>query len=240
MASKTTTKTVDSGDVVKKTTGKAAPAAASAESESAKQYSDYEKLVADNAKKIADLEDTISQLRAMIGQMSNITVLQPMQAVQDDGVTIIFNTHGKLRTNFPTWTLSMSKFGQRVTITRNQFQELANNHRKYFDRQYILLDAKHMDLARNLGLTVYDASSNKFIKPEDIENLGKLSVRELEAYYDNLSEPMQRTLVGYVMNRCNERDPEFYNVEKMKLMNNLTHGNLFDYLIKLCVSEHTK
>ena len=208
MATKTTTKTANSGDAEQKAAGV-----------STKQDSNYERLFAENATKIAELEDTISQLKSLIGQMSMFTPLQPVHsATTDDSVTIICNTHGRLRTNFPTWTLSMSKFGQRVSITRNQFQELANNHRKYFDRQYILLDSKHIDLARDLGLTVYDSASNKFIKPEDLEKLGKMSVRELESYYDELSEPMQRTLVGYIMNRCNERDPDFYDVEKMKLM----------------------
>lgn len=201
---------------------------------------EYERMIADNAEKIKGLEDTIEKLQLMLGQMAALNNLSNMTKPSNDEVTIIFNTHGKLRTVFPTWTLSMSTFGQRLTLTKQQFQELANNHRKYFDRQYILLDSKHMDLAQNLHVPIYDATSKKFIKPEDLDKIGKLSVRELEEYYDNLSEPMQRTFIGYFMSRCNEKDPDFYNVDKMSLMNSLTKGNLFDYLIKLCVSERTK
>lgn len=192
-----------------------------------------------SAARIAELENQMATLQNLMAQLNVMSAFtQNKEKTVDQEVCIICNFNGGLKTTFPTWSLSMSRFGQKVFITRQQFQELVNTHRKYFEREYILLDSKHIDLAEQLGVPIYDTASKKYMHPRDLEKIAKMGVHELEVYYNDLSEPMKRIFVSWFMNKCCEKDPDFYVVDKMTLLNNLTKGNLFEFLIKLCVSDN--
>ena len=164
--------------------------------------------------RIQALEDQIQRLMGIIeSQQSEMLMSKRNNAVKtstlDEEVTIIFNMFGSLRVNFATWSLVLKQFGQRVIITKKQLQELVNNKRGYFDKQFILLDAKHIDLAEDLQVSVFDSSSKKFIQPQDIAKIATMSVYETEEYYNNLSVPMKTTFINYCFNKCCEGDRNF-------------------------------
>lgn len=185
-------------------------------------------------------EALLSKHEDLVNERENAVVLsEPMPRIEtiNDEVVLVCNLIGTLKAKFPTWTLSMSRFGQRVSITKHQFQELVNNHRKYFDKEYILVDPKYMNIAAELDVPVYNPDSKDVIHPADLKKIGKMSGAQLEEYYLNLSQPMQRMFINYFMGKCYEYDPDYFTVEKMGLLNTLTKSNLFEYLIKLCSSK---
>ena len=159
----------------------------------------------------------------------------------DDEITIICAMiGGSIRGEFPTWKLSLTRYGQKYTLTRRQFQELVNTKRAWFRKQYIVLDPKHIDLAIENDIPVMDISSNVFINPKDIAKFGDMSDAEIKAYYDKLSDPMKKSFVNYFFNKCCEKDPKFYTVAKMNTVNMLIGGTLFDNLISVCMNEQNK
>ena len=156
----------------------------------------------------------------------------------DDEITIICAMiGGSVRGKFPTWELSLTRYGQKYTLTRRQFQELVNTRRAWFRKQYIVLDAKHIDLAIENDISVMDISSKAFINPKDIATFGDMSDVEIKTYYDKLSDPMKKSFVNYFFNKCCEKDPKFYTVAKMNTVNMLIGGTLFDNLISVCINE---
>ena len=51
----------------------------------------------------------------------------------DDEITIICAMiGGSVRGEFPTWKLSLTRYGQKYTLTRRQFQELVNKGKKNY------------------------------------------------------------------------------------------------------------
>ena len=103
--------------------------------------------ITEEQKRIKKLEDQIAQLTSMLlaQQQSYVTPVQLATGSLDQEVTIIFNMlSGSVRAIFPTWKLYLSEFGEKTVITKSQLQELVNNHRSWFKKEYILLDSKHM------------------------------------------------------------------------------------------------
>lgn len=159
----------------------------------------------------------------------------------DDEITIICAMiGGSVRGEFPTWKLSLTRYGQKYTLTRRQFQELVNTKRAWFRKQYIVLDPKHIDLAEENDIAVMDLTSNQFINPKDIATFGDMSDAEIKTYYEKLSAPMKKSFANYFFNKCCEKDPKFYTVAKMNTVNMLIGGTLFDNLISVCMNEQNK
>lgn len=183
-------------------------------------------------KRISQLEQELQESKAQ----NEFTTLTPIKTL-DDEVTIVNNQFSTIRGEFPTWKLSLSEFGQKYTISRRQFQELVNNKRGWFRKQYIVLDAKHLDLAEENGVDAIDLTSKKFIHSKDIKRFETMTDREIEEYYNDLSEPMKKTFATYFFNKCCEKDSNFFVLSKMNTVNRLIGGRLFDNLISVCANQ---
>jgi hypothetical protein len=182
---------------------------------------------------IANLKKDLDQTKAE----RDIAMSRKTSTLDDEITIICAMIGGSVRGKFPTWELSLTRYGQKYTLTRRQFQELVNTRRAWFRKQYIVLDPKHIDLAIENDISVMDTTSNAFINPKDIAMFGDMSDVEIKAYYDKLSDPMKKSFVNYFFNRCCEKDPKFYTVAKMNTVNMLIGGTLFDNLISVCINE---
>ena len=188
------------------------------------------------SEEIASLRQDLNQTKA-----ERDIAMSRRTSTLDDEITIICAMiGGSVRGKFPTWELSLTKYGQKYTITRRQFQELVNTRRAWFRKQYIVLDPKHIDLAVENDISVMDTSSNAFINPKDIATFGDMSDVDIKTYYDKLSDPMKKSFVNYFFNKCCEKDPKFYTVAKMNTVNMLIGGTLFDNLISVCMNEQNR
>ena len=185
---------------------------------------------------IANLKKDLDQTRA---ERDMATAYKPSSL--DDEITIICAMMGgSVRGEFPTWKLSLTRYGQKYTLTRRQFQELVNTKRAWFRKQYIVLDPKHIDLAIENDISIMDLSSRDFINPKDIATFGDMSDADIKTYYEKLSDPMKKAFANYFFNRCCEKDPKFYTVAKMNTVNMLIGGTLFDNLISVCMNEQNR
>ena len=193
---------------------------------------------------IKSMNQEIDNLRKDLDQTKaerDIAMSRSNAATLDDEITIICAMiGGSVRGEFPTWKLSLTRYGQKYTLTRRQFQELVNTKRAWFRKQYIVLDPKHLDLAIENDISVMDLNSNEFINPKDIAMFGDMSDVEIKTYYEKLSAPMKKSFVNYFFNKCCEKDPKFYTVAKMNTVNMLIGGTLFDNLISVCINDQKK
>jgi hypothetical protein len=185
---------------------------------------------------IENLKIDLDQTRA---ERDMATAYKPSSL--DDEITIICAMMGgSVRGEFPTWKLSLTRYGQKYTLTRRQFQELVNTKRAWFRKQYIVLDPKHIDLAIENDISIMDLNSRDFINPKDIATFGDMSDADIKTYYEKLSDPMKKAFANYFFNRCCEKDPKFYTVAKMNTVNMLIGGTLFDNLISVCMNEQNR
>ena len=185
---------------------------------------------------IANLKKDLEQTKAE----RDIEMSRKSSTLDDEITIICAMIGGSVRGEFPTWKLSLTRYGQKYTLTRRQFQELVNTKRAWFRKQYIVLDPKHIDLAAENDIAIMDLSSNEFINPKDIATFGDMSDVEIKTYYEKLSAPMKKSFANYFFNKCCEKDPKFYTVAKMNTVNMLIGGTLFDNLISVCMNEQNR
>ena len=194
------------------------------------------KLMQNMSDKIASLEEDLNKTKAE----RDIAMSRHTPTLDDEVTIVCAMIGGSVRGKFPTWELSLTRYGQKYTLTRRQFQELVNTRRAWFRKQYIVLDPKHIDLAIENDISVMDINSKEFINPKDIATFGNMSDAEITAYYNKLSVSMKKSFVNYFFNKCCEKDPQFYTVAKMNTLNMLIGGTLFDNLISVCINEQNK
>ena len=185
---------------------------------------------------IADLKKDLDQTRAE----RDMAIAYKPSSLDDEITIICAMMGGSVRGEFPTWKLSLTRYGQKYTLTRRQFQELVNTKRAWFRKQYIVLDPKHIDLAIENDISIMDLNSRDFINPKDIATFGDMSDADIKTYYEKLSDPMKKAFANYFFNRCCEKDPKFYTVAKMNTVNMLIGGTLFDNLISVCMNEQNR
>ena len=192
----------------------------------------------DIKKRNAELENSLAELKEMMANLSkaNTQPLEPMVSKGDDMVSLISNTDAEVDIPFNTWRLRFARIGQKNRITLAQFNELVNIHRFYLDSEFFLLSSEHLDLAKDFDLPVMD-DSGKYIRPADLDKVAKMNTTELVNYYNGLSEATKRNFASYYLGRCNAKTPGYYDIEKMRTMNMLTNGHLFDMMINICFSE---
>ena len=201
-----------------------------------KVLEDIEKIREKQDMEKQQLQEEINNLREQVGSLVQLLQMQQTTSTSslEEEVVIICNMHGSIRVTFPTWNLQLTEFGEKMTITKAQLQELVNTKRSYFKKQYILVDAKYLKIAESLRIPVYDSHSKKFIKPEDLESFATMSTFEIEQYYNNLSKKKKKTFVNYFYDKCCAGEPGFYTVDTMNTLNRLTKSRIFDNLITSC------
>lgn len=189
--------------------------------------------VTDLLKIIDSLKKELDDVKKQ-NMVPQVIVQETRIPTRDDEITIVNTQFGDISYKFSTWSFRMSKYGQKHTISRRQFQELYNNKQHWFERNKLALDSKHMEYAEEIGCPIFDPSKKGVINPKDFPRFAEMTESEIEKYYGELSKDMQKSFASYFMSKCYEKDPDFYTVGKMNVMNRLTGGRLFDNLILAC------
>lgn len=150
---------------------------------------------------------------------------------RDSEVTLYFNQYGCLEAHLPDLDLRMEKFGEERTITYSQFQQLIGKHRKFFEKERLLVGPEDIDLVDRYKVKAYDPASSSYIHYKDIERFATMSGRELEAYYEKLSPKSKNGMLTLWMSKCYNKEPGFYTIEKMDALNRASSSKTFDLLI---------
>ena len=155
-------------------------------------------------------------------------------------VTLIMNLQGRLDVSLPDLDLQMEKFGEQREITFQQFQQLMGKKRRWFEKDYLLVSMKDMDLVDKYKVKAYDPQSSSFMHYEDIEKFANMTGRELEEYYNKLSPSSQKGMLSLFLNKCYEQEPGFYSIEKMDALNRVSGTKTFDVLIREIQTKRDK
>lgn len=166
--------------------------------------------------------------------MQEISIQNEKKSVtrtRDSEVTLYFNQYGCLEAHLPDLDLRMEQFGEERVITFSQFQQLIGKHRKFFEKERLLVGPEDIDLVDKYKVKAYDPTSSSYIHHKDIEKFANMSGRELEAYFDKLSPKSKNGMLTLWMAKCYAKEPGFYSIEKMDALNRASASKTFDLLI---------
>ena len=124
------------------------------------------------ANKKSDKEVVIVHNREMIGGLST--------AIKLTGLTINFH-----------------KLGEERVLSWQQFEECVSKYRKFFDKEIILLGSDYEELSQRYSVPCAKRANNKIITREDLINLAYMDTRQIEDYYNSLTEEDKAFICSY-------------------------------------------
>ena len=166
------------------------------------------------ANKKSDKEVVIVHNREMIGGLST--------AIKLTGLTINFH-----------------KLGEERVLSWQQFEECVSKYRKFFDKEIILLGSDYEELSQRYSVPCAKRANNKIITREDLVNLAYMDTRQIEDYYNSLTEEDKAFICSYWLGKCYERDEKFYDRYKVETLNRLSKG-VFDNVLAVMNNDFAR
>lgn len=166
------------------------------------------------ANKKSDKEVVIVHNREMIGGLST--------AIKLTGLTINFH-----------------KLGEERVLSWQQFEECVSKYRKFFDKEIILLGPDYAELSQRYSVPCAKRANNKIITREDLINLAYMDTRQIEDYYNSLTEEDKAFICSYWLGKCYERDEKFYDRYKVETLNRLSKG-VFDNVLAVMNNDFAR
>lgn len=162
----------------------------------------------------------------------------------DKEVVIVHNREmlGGLSTHLSLQGASIDfhRLGEERVLSWQQFEECVSKYRKFFEKEIILLSSEYADLVEKYDIPCASVSGNIAFNKKKFEELGNMSIEELEKYYNTLTEKDKEFILSYWMGRAYTKDQGFYDRYKMELLNRLSDSDVFDNLITVMNSEFAK
>lgn len=177
----------------------------------------------------AELEAEIAQLKALLAEQGKAQPVQYAQAapvvtftIPSNDVTIVYCSNSLGYAKISNMELRFNKFGEEFILTRNQFDELVGKYRKWFDKGLLAVSYKNLDIAAAKGLKT---DKDYLLDAQTLNNLGKLSLEELEALWNTITVPSHKqSVISFYKEKFISGDPDYMDRAKVDLMNRLTNG----------------
>ena len=181
----------------------------------------------------ADLQDLINEVASNTKETTTVANAN----IFDDITFIHLADRGEgLTTHLetPSGSVDLHSFGEEITVTRTQAQEIAGRYRRWIMDYNILTlgaDEASQKFAKRLKLkTILDYPS--IISTNDfIETLGTCSVDQLRKIYNQLDDKHKEFVVSYFERKYDEKDPRFMDMVKIRALNEESNGKLKNFVV---------
>lgn len=163
---------------------------------------------------------------------------------QDKEVVIVHNREviGGASTAIRLTGLSIDfkRMGEERVLTWQQFEECVSKYRRFFDKQIILLSSEYQEISERYSIPCVKRNNNRILTRQELMNVDKLDVHELEKLFLSLTSQDQGFLCSYWLGKCYEGKAEFYDRYKIELLNRLSNSHTFDNLLATMNNDFRK
>lgn len=213
-----------------------------APSSSGPSYDELMDMVRSLANEVATLKSSASSQAAPVSDPATTKILEMLSGRKSDREVVLVHNRemmGGLTTHLvlPNLTIDFSKMGEERILTWQQFEQCVSRYRSFFERGILLLGEDEKDLAERYSVPCVE-NSKTGISRKQLDRLGDMSVRELEDFFNSLSENDKDFLCSYWMGKCYTREPKFYDRSKIEALNRLAgldkdNNGVFDVVLAL-------
>lgn len=127
---------------------------------------------------------------------------------------------------------TLHHMGEIATFDLDSFEELASKYRHFFDNGVLAVDSKYIDIAEMYQLPVFNAKNKAIYSKEMLNKLPNVSLQEIEKIYNELAPSSRDSFLSYWLTQCYEKNPGFYDREKMAFLNKISDTETFLTLMK--------
>ena len=182
--------------------------------------------------KISALEQEVADLKQMIADLlaakkEVAPAVQPSVNIVTPNTDVVLvycsDSMGHLATAHVD--LTFNHWGESFTLSRSQFDEVVGKYRHWFDDGILAVSGDTEDgikVAAQKGIRTH---TEFYLDAKKLNSIGKMSVSQIEDLWNNTTLPNHRiSIVTFVKRKFIEKDPAYYNREKIDLFNRLTEG----------------
>lgn len=166
--------------------------------------------------------DSVAPVVEVMDSTPSKIVVYHMQELMGNLGTVIKLTNAKRR---PT------KMGQRMTFNVDEFEELIDVYRNYFDKGILALDAAHLNYAEMYDLPIYDSKTKAQYNSKILKDVVSYNYEQLQKFYNNLSENNKNAFLTYWLGQVYEKKDGYYNMEKMRWLNTISNTQTFGAIL---------
>lgn len=189
-----------------------------------------EKKTNSNAR-IAELEAQLATVMTMLAALTKQTSTPDVNPLTKT-VTIVhlyerspgLHTHLSLSNR----DIDMDKFGEVRTFDLREAEELIGKYRWLFEQGILALGNNCDDIASRFNLDTI--SSYKYSDSQFVARLAHMNNQEIEEIYSSVADGTKQFMVEYFKRKYLEKDPSFYDIHKIELLNRLSDGGMSDIL----------
>lgn len=179
----------------------------------------------------AELEAKIAQLEALLAAKDNAApqvTTAPVSAPQvvittpNTDVTVVYCSDSLGYAKVSNMELNFTRYGEKFTMPRYQFDELVGKYRSWFDRGVLAVSADNVDIAASKGVRT---DKELQLTPDKLASVGKMTADQLEKLWNSITiDSHKEALVLYYKRNFIEGNAGFRDRAKVDLMNRLTNG----------------
>lgn len=216
--------------------------ASKAPSNSGPSYDELMDMVRSLANEVATLKNSTPSQQSSTTDSTTVKILEMLSGRKSDREVILVHNRemlGGLTTHLdlPNLTIDFRKMGEERVLTWQQFEQCVSRYRSFFERGILLLGEDEADLAERYSVPCVQ-NSKTGISRKQLDGVGDMSIRELEDFFNSLSENDKAFLCSYWMGKCYTREPKFYDRSKIEALNRLAgldkdNNGVFDVLLTL-------
>lgn len=168
---------------------------------------------------VKELENEIESLKLLLAQALN----QNKASARTEDVTIVYMSESLGVVKAGNVELRCTKFGETFTVSRMDFDMIVGKYRDWFDQGILAVAPENIEVAAAKGVRTSDEYN---ISPDKLHRLGRMSVNEIEVFWNTLTKEEHKLSVTQYFKRklIEGTEPGYRDRAKIDLLNRLTNG----------------
>lgn len=219
-------KTIDTEKEVKTTTKTTAPKPTAKEIELEKQ--------------LAAMSEMLNKLQEQFNANNKVNTVQPNIVVSapTNDVTLVYMSDSPGFISAKNVELNCTRAGEEFVLPRSDFDAIVGKYRHWFDDGILAVSYKNVDVAAAKGLKT---DKEYALTPEKLNRMGKMSLAELEKFWNEVTADAQRMSIVTCFKRkfIEGIEAGYRDRAKIDLLNRLTDGGFNREALELSSSDTT-
>ena len=131
-------------------------------------------------------------------------------------------------------SIDFHTFGEQRLLSWQQFEECVSKYRRWFDKEIIVLGPESADIAERYNVPCLNRDGKRIITKEDLRTLYRKPERELEDFYQDLTDEDKDFICSYWLGKCYSGDQNYINRGKIEILNRLNPKHPFtNYIVEM-------
>ena len=171
---------------------------------------------------IAELEERLKNLESASGVATPVAPVNMYTQPVSTDVEFVYTSHSKGHLEGKLFSIDANVYGERFTLSRSQFDELAGKYRHWFENGILAVSSANVDVAASKGLPV---EKDNGLSVKELHSLGSMTSDQIEKLWNKVKyDALRMSIVTYYKEQFLNDVPGYRDRARVDTLNRLTEG----------------